>query len=133
VAGLVLSGVLADVFSYAAGAYNRLYIARTISKAERMVAADNYEEAIKLYEKAYAKISSSMKDGKNMVLAAKINNNKGLCISKRFERTKNIIDFNEALSLFKEARETYKKIQNGELADQTEKNIKTLEEMFKNI
>ncbi len=128
-AGLVLSGVIADVFSYAAKSYNRLYIARTIAKAEKMVSQDKYDRAIELYEKAYAKISSSMNDDKTEILAAKIKNNQGLCLSKRFEKTKDILDFKQALSLFEEAYAVYKKIKNGELADQTEQNIKILEKM----
>ncbi len=128
-AGLVLSGVIADVFSYAAKSYNRLYIARTISKAEKMVSQDKYDRAIELYEKAYAKISSSMNDDKNEILIAKIKNNQGLCLSKRFEKTKDVLDFKQALSLFEEACAVYKKIKNGELADQTEQNIKILEKM----
>lgn len=128
-AGLVLSGVIADVFSYAAKSYNRLYIARTIAKAEKMVSQDKYDRAIELYEKAYAKISSSMNDDKTEILAAKIKNNQGLCLSKRFEKTKDVLDFKQALSLFEEAYAVYKKIKNGELADQTEQNIKILEKM----
>lgn len=128
-AGLVLSGVIADVFSYAAKSYNRLYIARTIAKAEKMVSQDKYDRAIELYEKAYAKISSSMNDDKTEILAAKIKNNQGLCLSKRFEKTKDILDFKQALSLFEEAYAVYKKIKNDELADQTEQNIKILEKM----
>lgn len=128
-AGLILSGVIGDVFSYAARSYNRIYIARTISKAEKMVSQDRYDKAIELYEKAYAKISSSMNDDKTEILAAKIKNNQGLCLSKRFEKTKDVLDFKQALSLFEEAYATYKKIKNGELADQTEQNIKILENM----
>ena len=128
-AGLILSGVIGDVFSYAARSYNRIYIARTISKAEKMVSQDRYDKAIELYEKAYAKISSSMNDDKTEILAAKIKNNQGLCLSKRFEKTKDVLDFKQALSLFEEAYAVYKKIKNGELADQTEQNIKILENM----
>ena len=42
---------------------------------------------------------------------------------------KDVLDFKQALSLFEEAYATYKKIKNGELADQTEQNIKILENM----
>jgi tetratricopeptide (TPR) repeat protein len=94
-----------------------------------MVSQDKYDRAIELYEKAYAKISSSMNDDKTEILAAKIKNNQGLCLSKRFEKTKDILDFKQALSLFEEAYAVYKKIKNGELADQTEQNIKILEKM----
>ena len=96
-----------------------------------MVAQDRYSEAIELYEKAYAKINSSVNGDKNEILIAKIKNNQGLSLSKQFEKSKDILDFNSALAMFKEAYATYKKIQNGELADQTEKNIKILEDMAK--
>lgn len=129
--GLIISGIGIDIFSYISRSVNRFYIARTISKAERMVAQDRYPEAIALYEKAYAKICSAMNDDKNEILVAKIKNNQGLCLSKQFEKSKNILDFNSALVMFQEAYVTYKKIQNGELADQTEKNIKILEDMVK--
>lgn len=131
IVGLIISGVGIDIFSYISRSVNRFYIAKTISKAERMVAQDRYTEAIALYEKAYAKINSSMNDDKNEILVAKIKNNQGLCLSKQFEKSKNILDFNSALAMFQEAYATYKKIQNGELADQTEQNIKILEDMVK--
>lgn len=128
---MIISGIGIDIYSYISRSVNRFYIARTISKAEQMVAQDRYPEAIELYEKAYAKITSAMNDDKNEILVAKIKNNQGLCLSKQFEKSKNILDFNSALAMFREAYATYKKIQNGELADQTEKNIKILEDMVK--
>jgi len=131
IVGLIISGVGIDIFSYVSRSINRFYIARTISKAEKMVAQDRYSEAIELYEKAYAKINSSVNGDKNEILIAKIKNNQGLSLSKQFEKSKDILDFNSALAMFKEAYATYKKIQNGELADQTEKNIKILEDMAK--
>jgi tetratricopeptide (TPR) repeat protein len=131
IVGLIISGVGIDIFSYISRSYNRLYIARTISKAEKMVAQDRYKEAIELYEKAYVKINSTMNNDKNEILIAKIKNNQGLCFSKQFEKSKNILDFDLALAMFQEAYATYKKIQNGELADQTEQNIKILEDMVK--
>ena len=111
IVGLIISGIGIDIFSYVSSSYNRLYIARTISKAERMVAQDKYKEAIELYEKAYAKITSTMNEDKNEILVAKIKNNQGLCLSKQFEKSKNMLDFDSALELFKEAYATYKKIQ----------------------
>ncbi|GAB1402327.1 hypothetical protein MASR1M68_12380 [Elusimicrobiota bacterium] len=131
IVGLIISGIGIDIYSYISRSVNRFSVARTISKAEQMVAQDRYPEAIALYEKAYAKISSAMNDDKNDILVAKIKNNQGLCLSKQFEKSKNILDFDSALEMFREAYATYKKIQNGELADQTEKNIKILEDMAK--
>lgn len=131
IVGLVISGVGIDIYSYISRSVNRFSVARTISKAEKMVAQDRYTEAIALYEKAYAKISSAMNDDKSEILVAKIKNNQGLCLSKQFEKSKNILDFNSALTMFREAYATYTKIQNGELADQTEQNIKILEDMVK--
>lgn len=128
---MIISGIGIDIYSYISRSVNRFSVARTISKAEQMVAQDRYPEAIALYEKAYAKISSAMNDDKNDILVAKIKNNQGLCLSKQFEKSKNILDFDSALEMFREAYATYKKIQNGELADQTEKNIKILEDMAK--
>jgi len=126
---LIISGIGIDIYSYISRSVNRFSVARTISKAEQMVAQDRYTEAIALYEKAYAKISSAMNDDKSEILVAKIKNNQGLCLSKRFEKTKDVLDFKQALSLFEEACAVYKKIKNGELADQTEQNIKILEKM----
>ncbi len=131
IVGLIISGIGIDIYSYISRSVNRFSVARTISKAEQMVVQDRYPEAIALYEKAYAKISSAMNDDKNDILVAKIKNNQGLCLSKQFEKSKNILDFDSALEMFREAYATYKKIQNGELADQTEKNIKILEDMAK--
>ena len=131
IVGLIISGVGIDIYSYISRSVNRFSIARTISKAEQMVAQERYPEAIGLYEKAYAKITSAMNDDENEILVAKIKNNQGLCLSKQFEKSKNIVDFNSALAMFQEAYVTYKKIQNGELADQTKKNIKILEDMVK--
>lgn len=129
IVGLIISGIGIDIYSYISRSVNRFSVARTISKAEQMVAQDRYTEAIALYEKAYAKISSAMNDDKSEILVAKIKNNQGLCLSKRFEKTKDVLDFKQALSLFEEAYAVYKKIKNGELADQTEQNIKILEKM----
>lgn len=129
IVGLIISGIGIDIYSYISRSVNRFSVARTISKAEQMVAQDRYTEAIALYEKAYAKISSAMNDDKSEILVAKIKNNQGLCLSKRFEKTKDVLDFKQALSLFEEACAVYKKIKNGELADQTEQNIKILEKM----
>jgi len=131
IVGLIISGIGIDIYSYISRSVNRFSVARTISKAEQMVAQDRYTEAIALYEKAYAKISSAMNDDKSEILVAKIKNNQGLCLSKQFEKSKNILDFNSALTMFREAYATYTKIQNGELADQTEQNIKILEDMVK--
>ena len=131
IVGLILSGVLVDIYSYVKGSVDRIIIARNISKAEQYVKDGQYQQAIEIYEKVYAKIKP--KKEKNESLFGKVANNLGLSLVENSRTNKNGNDLlnskqvQKAVELFKEAKSSFIKIKNQTLADQTEYNIKTLE------
>jgi len=135
IVGLILSGVLIDVYSYIKGSVDRIIIARNISKAEQYVKDGQYQQAIEIYEKVYAKIKP--KKEQNESLFGKVANNLGLSlvensggINKSNKNFLNSKQAKKALEMFKEAKDSFLKIKNNKLADQTEQNIKMLEQSF---
>ena len=134
IVGLILSGVLVDVYSYIKDSVDRIIIARNISKAEQYVKDGQYQQAIEIYEKVYEKIKP--KKETNESLFGKVANNLGLSLvenSKTFkdDSSKNLFSskqIQKALELFKEAKASFIKIKNNQLADQTEQNIQMLEQ-----
>ena len=133
IVGLILSGVLIDVYSYIKGSVDRIIIARNISKAEQYVKDGQYQQAIEIYEKVYAKIKP--KKEQNESLFGKVANNLGLSlvensggINKSNKNFLNSKQAKKALEMFKEAKDSFLKIKNNKLADQTEQNIKMLEQ-----
>ena len=135
IVGLILSGVLVDIYSYVKGSVDRIIIARNISKAEQYVKDGQYQQAIEIYEKVYAKIKP--KKEKNESLFGKVANNLGLSLveNSRINKSGNDLlnskQVQKAIELFKEAKSSFIKIKNQTLADQTEYNIKTLEQSVK--
>jgi len=135
IVGLILSGILVDIYSYVKGSVDRIIIARNISKAERYVKDGQYQQAIEIYEKVYAKIKP--KKEQNESLFGKVANNLGLSlvensggINKSNKNFLNSKQAKKALEMFKEAKDSFLKIKNNKLADQTEQNIKMLEQSF---
>ena len=133
IVGLILSGVLIDIYSYIKASVDRIIIARNISKAEQYVKDGQYQQAIEIYEKVYAKIKP--KKEQNESLFGKVANNLGLSLVENSGGiNKNNKDFlnskqaKKALEIFKEAKDSFLKIKNNELADQTEQNIRILEQ-----
>jgi len=134
IVGLILSGVLIDVYSYIKGSVDRIIIARNISKAEQYVKDGQYQQAIEIYEKVYAKIKP--KKETNYSLFGKVANNLGLSLVENSRANENGNNNNllnskqakKALEMFKEAKDSFLKIKNNKLADQTEQNIKMLEQ-----
>ena len=78
IVGLILSGVLIDIYSYIKASVDRIIIARNISKAEQYVKDGQYQQAIEIYEKVYAKIKP--KKEQNESLFGKVANNLGLSL-----------------------------------------------------
>ena len=133
IVGLILSGVLIDVYSYIKSSVDRIIIARNISKAEKYVKDGQYQQAIEIYEKVYAKIKP--KKEKNYSLFGKVANNLGLSLVENSggikSKNKDLLSskqMKKALEMFKEAKDSFTKIKNKTLADQTEQNIKMLEQ-----
>lgn len=134
IVGLILSGVLVDVYSYVKSSIDRIIIARNISKAEQYVKDGQYQQAIEIYEKVYEKIKP--KKEKNYSLFGKVANNLGLSLveNSRANTNGNNNDLlkskqiNKALEMFEEAKDSFIKIKNNKLADQTEHNIKMLKQ-----
>lgn len=133
IVGLILSGVLIDVYSYIKNSVDRIIIARNISKAEKYVKDGQYQQAIEIYEKVYAKIKP--KKEKNYSLFGKVANNLGLSLVENSggikSKNKDLLSskqMKKALEMFKEAKDSFTKIKNKTLADQTEQNIKMLEQ-----
>lgn len=133
IVGLILSGVLVDVYSYIKDSVDRIIIARNISKAEQYVKDGQYQQAIEIYEKVYAKIKP--KKEKNESLFGKVANNLGLSLVEQSGGVKNLDknlfyskQIQKALEMFKEAKASFIKIKNNQLADQTEQNIQMLEQ-----
>ncbi|WP_413852859.1 hypothetical protein [Candidatus Ruminimicrobium bovinum] len=133
IVGLILSGILVDIYSYVKGSVDRIIIARNISKAERYVKEGQYQQAIEIYEKVYAKIKP--KKEQNESLFGKVANNLGLSLVENSggikSGNKNLMNSKQvkkALEMFKEAKASFLKIKNNQLADQTEQNIKMLEQ-----
>ena len=133
IVGLILSGVLIDVYSYIKSSVDRIIIARNISKAEKYVKDGQYQQAIEIYEKVYAKIKP--KKEQNESLFGKVANNLGLSLVESSNAIKNSTgkdlfsskQMKKALEMFKEAKDSFIKIKNNQLVDQTEQNIKLLE------
>jgi len=124
IAGLVISGILADVFSYAGKSLNRINVARIISKAERSFADERFSDAVSLYEKALAKINPD-----NKILYAKTKNNLALSIYKKAEIEKDDVGFAKALDLFLQAQAVYAHTDNKKLSEETDKNIQAARQM----
>jgi len=114
IVGLILSGVLIDVYSYIKGSVDRIIIARNISKAEQYVKDGQYQQAIEIYEKVYAKIKP--KKEQNESLIGKVENNLGLSlvqnsggINKSNKNFLNSKQAKKALEMFKEAKDSFLK------------------------
>lgn len=118
ITGLVISGILFDIIKYVEKSFNRVSVSWNISKAEKFYSNGRFFDSVLVYKKTLPKISS-----KNKVLLAKTKNNLALSLYKNYLTTNNNEELNEALNLFKEAKNIYLEIGNNELADQTAKNI----------
>ena len=121
------------MYSYIKSSVERIIIARNISKAEQYVKDGQYQQAIEIYEKVYAKIKP--KKEKNYSLFGKVANNLGLSLVENSgglkSNNKDLLSskqMKKALEMFKEAKDSFTKIKNNKLADQTEQNIKMLEQ-----
>ena len=80
ITGLVISGILFDIIKYVGKSFNRVYVAWTISKAEKFYSNERFSDTINLYSKIISKIDTS-----NKLLLAKIKNNLALAM---IEKTK---------------------------------------------
>ena len=80
ITGLVISGILFDIIEYVGKSFNRVYVAWTISKAEKFYFSERFSDSASLYDKVIPKIDTS-----NKLLLAKIKNNLALAM---IEKTK---------------------------------------------
>ena len=128
IAGLAISGVLGDLIVFANNSAGRVSAALSVSRAEKLIAGGNFEQAAYQYRKALKKINPE-----NKKLTAKTKNNLGICVFTVAEQKRDTEGVKEAILIFLESLEIYKEMSDAESVKQVETNIFEAKEFLKTL
>lgn len=126
--GLIISGILGDIIIAINNYAGRMSAASNIAKAERLIAGDNFDQALCFYEKALKKIKPE-----NKILTAKVKNNMALCTFTIADNKKDAAGIEKSISMFLESLEIYKELKDVENAKQVEININEAEAVLNKL
>ena len=118
IAGLAISTVLGDLIDFVKFSAARVQSALIISKAQKSVAAQDFLQGQKEYERALKKISQS-----NKKLHAKTKNNLAMCVFLHAKKNQNKKEMIRALLIFKEASALFKELNDDGSVKEVETNV----------
>lgn len=128
IAGLVISGVLADLIIVAKNAAGRVSSAWSVSRAEKYIAGGSFSKAKKEYEKALKNLKPD-----NKKLLAKVKNNMALIIFTEADQEKDAVRIKESLEMFSQSLELYKELNDSESIKQVEINIEEAQTVLESL